>query len=61
MYVCICHAVTDRQIREAVSCGARSLMDVQCKVPVGGCCGRCVDSAHEVIQEELARRQRTAA
>jgi bacterioferritin-associated ferredoxin len=61
MYVCLCHAVTDRQIREAVVHGARTLFDVQCRLPVGGCCGRCMDAAHEVVQEELIRRQPTAA
>jgi len=53
MYVCICHAVTDRSIREVVIRGARSLSDVQCELPVGGCCGRCQDTAEQVVQECL--------
>lgn len=51
MYVCVCHGITDRQIRRAVEQGARTLGDVQMKLPVGGCCGRCEDSAREVIRD----------
>lgn len=51
MYVCICHGITDRQIRRVVDQGARTLGDVQMKLPVGGCCGRCEDSARAVIRE----------
>jgi bacterioferritin-associated ferredoxin len=51
MYVCVCHGITDRQIRRAVDDGARCLSEVQAQLPVGGCCGRCVDSACEVIRE----------
>jgi bacterioferritin-associated ferredoxin len=51
MYVCICHGITDRQIRRAVEQGARTLGDVQMKLPVGGCCGRCEDCAREVIRD----------
>ncbi len=51
MYVCVCHAVTDRAIRDEVERGANSLFDVQCRLPVGGCCGRCEDTAQQVIDE----------
>lgn len=51
MYVCICHGITDRQIRRVVDQGARTLGEVQMKLPVGGCCGRCEDSARAVIRE----------
>jgi bacterioferritin-associated ferredoxin len=56
MYVCVCHAVTDGQIREAVDSGARSLFDVQCSLPVGSCCGSCQDSASQVVDEHLRSR-----
>jgi bacterioferritin-associated ferredoxin len=53
MYVCLCCAVTDRQIRDAVSGGAVSLSDVQSVFPVGMCCGRCEDVARNVVDESL--------
>lgn len=55
MYVCVCHAVTDRAIREEVERGARSLFDVQCRLPVGGCCGRCEDAARQLIDEHCEK------
>jgi bacterioferritin-associated ferredoxin len=51
MYVCICHGITERQIHRAVEQGARTLGDVQMKLPVGACCGRCQDCAREVIRD----------
>lgn len=57
MYVCVCHAVTDRSIREVVEKkGACSLAEVQHELPVGGCCGRCQETAEEVVRECLKRR-----
>lgn len=61
MYVCICHAVTDREIREAVECGARSFSEVQSRVPIAGCCGRCESTAREMVDEYLATPRRNAA
>jgi len=55
MYVCLCHAVTDREIREEVERGASSLSDVQCRLPVASCCGHCEDTAREVIDEQIAK------
>jgi bacterioferritin-associated ferredoxin len=51
MYVCVCHGITDRQIRRAVEQGARTLGEVQMNLPVGACCGRCQDCAREVIRD----------
>ena len=56
MYVCVCHAVTDRDIREELERGASSLFDVQCRLPVGSCCGRCEDTAQQVIDEHRQAR-----
>ena len=62
MYICVCNAVSDRQIRDAVDQGARSLFEVQCRLPVGACCGRCEDTANQVVCEQLkACAQRKAA
>jgi bacterioferritin-associated ferredoxin len=62
MYVCVCNAVSDREIREAVDRGARSLYEVQCELPVGSCCGRCEDTANKVVSEHLlTQAQRKAA
>jgi len=62
MYVCLCSGVSDRQIREAVDRGARSLSEVQCQLPVGICCGRCEDTASKLVSEQVvACTQRNAA
>lgn len=52
MYICICHQITDREIRRAVEQGANTLGKVQLQLPVGGCCGRCIDSARALIAEQ---------
>ena len=45
MYVCVCQAVTDRQIREAAQGGARTLKDLRRDLGVTRDCGRCDLSA----------------
>jgi bacterioferritin-associated ferredoxin len=55
MYICLCHGITDRQIRRAVEQGACSLGEVQMQLPVGGCCGRCEPAARELIREHATR------
>jgi bacterioferritin-associated ferredoxin len=51
MYVCVCHGITDRQICRAVDQGAQTLGELQMQLPVGACCGRCLDTAEAVINE----------
>jgi bacterioferritin-associated ferredoxin len=53
MYVCICHAITDKQIRNEVYQGAKCLKSLQKNLPVGTGCGTCVCTAQDVIDETL--------
>ena len=51
MYVCVCHAVTDRQIRQAAESGARTLKDLRRDLGVTRDCGRCASCAHECLKQ----------
>jgi bacterioferritin-associated ferredoxin len=51
MYVCVCQAVTDRQIREAAEGGARTLKDLRRDLGVTRDCGRCASCARQCLQE----------
>lgn len=54
MYVCLCKAVTDRQIREAVAQGATRMRDLRVALGVASCCGRCAGCAREILREARA-------
>ncbi len=41
MYVCICKAVTERQIEDAVARGAHCLKDLKHELGVASECGKC--------------------
>ena len=56
MYVCICNAVTDRQIREAAASGARTFADVRRRTGCGDCCGSCEDLAAEIFDKAAHAR-----
>lgn len=49
MYVCICRAVTDRQIREAALGGALTLQDLQRELGIAQDCGRCAPCARNCL------------
>lgn len=55
MYICLCRAVTDHQIRESVEQGASSFREVREELDVGTCCGRCVPEARELIDQTLSQ------
>jgi bacterioferritin-associated ferredoxin len=61
MYVCVCNAVTEDAIREALDGGATTLGDVQARLPVGACCGRCHETAQSVVEDYLSSRHRSRA
>ena len=51
MYVCVCHAVTDRQIREAADQGAKTLKDLRRELGVTSECGRCATCAKACLKQ----------
>ena len=56
MYICLCQAVTDHDIKANVNAGAESLDDVQATLPVALNCGTCRDSAEALINEALQNK-----
>ncbi len=51
MYICICNAVTDRQILEAAAEGAGSLNELMQKTGCGSCCGCCQDEVETLLHQ----------
>lgn len=52
MYVCICQGVTDREIEEAMTRGARSLTQLQESLQVASCCGSCRETVESMLGAE---------
>jgi bacterioferritin-associated ferredoxin len=53
MYICICNAVTDSAIRQAVGKGVNSFRDLTFQTGCGSQCGSCVKMAREIMDEAL--------
>jgi len=60
MYVCICNAVTDSEIRDAVDDGVRNLKQLSKLNGCGVTCGSCQELAAEVLQEAVAEKRQQA-
>ncbi|MCE5233309.1 MAG: (2Fe-2S)-binding protein [Mizugakiibacter sp.] len=54
MYVCICNAVTDRDIRRAVEAGVRGFAELQARTGCSTTCGCCEPLARQVLSEAVA-------
>ncbi|WP_028239950.1 bacterioferritin-associated ferredoxin [Stutzerimonas azotifigens] len=54
MYVCLCHGVTDGQIREAIYEGCCSYREVRAQTGVATQCGKCACVAKKVVRETLS-------
>ena len=51
MYVCVCNAITDKQIRKAAKAGVTDLYGLQRQLGVATGCGSCKDVASEILRE----------
>ncbi len=54
MYVCLCKAVTDKQLLDAIDDGTADFNELQEQLGVATNCGACREYAQELINERLA-------
>ena len=52
MFVCVCFAVTESEVRETIACGARTREAVTRACRAGGDCGACHGMIRDLIEEE---------
>lgn len=53
MFVCVCHAITDREIDQAVDSGSVTLEQLKNELDVGTSCGACAEYIDQRLQERL--------
>lgn len=56
MYVCVCRAITEKQIESAVAGGARRLRDLRVELGVTEECGRCARCAKQCLHQALDKQ-----
>ncbi len=49
MYICVCNAISERQVQEAIAQGAADLSDLQAQLGIATCCGQCADTATDYL------------
>jgi bacterioferritin-associated ferredoxin len=61
MYVCICNAVSDRQIRSHLDVSRRTVADICRVLGIKIQCGRCVRAVKTILDEAQFESAYTAA
>jgi bacterioferritin-associated ferredoxin len=62
MYVCLCKAVTDRQIKESLAEGiCASYADLRRELGVATQCGKCGQMAKSIVQTTVKKAEFTPA
>ncbi|NNE38415.1 MAG: hypothetical protein HKN08_08930 [Gammaproteobacteria bacterium] len=51
MYVCVCNAVTDRDIHQAMAEGATTVRELKEKLNITGSCGSCLESVLDIVKQ----------
>ncbi|TNY25949.1 (2Fe-2S)-binding protein [Fulvimonas soli] len=55
MYICLCNAVTDHDIRRAVADGTRSFAELQGRTGCSDCCGTCESEARACFDRAVGQ------
>jgi bacterioferritin-associated ferredoxin len=60
LYVCVCKAITDHQIREAAKNGVRTLDELRLDLGVASECGNCAAYASQLLEEAIEKQRKAA-
>lgn len=52
MYVCICAAVTEGDIKDQISAGAKDVEALSCALGVARQCQSCLETIEKMLEEE---------
>jgi len=56
MYVCICHAVTECEVRSHIVMGARTEDEIGLRCQAGTGCGSCLDRICDLLEEAAPKQ-----
>jgi bacterioferritin-associated ferredoxin len=57
MYVCVCNAVTERDIHDAVENGVQNMNQLTRTTGCSSTCGSCQDMAAEILADAMAEKR----
>ncbi len=49
MFICVCNAITERQVQTAVAGGVVTMSELQGELGIASCCGCCAETAAEYL------------
>jgi bacterioferritin-associated ferredoxin len=55
LYICICNAVTEREVDKAIDAGATTVKALNRQLGIGAQCGACVGCAKECLAKKQAQ------
>ncbi len=50
MYVCICNAITEKEIHNAIDRGLSNVEDIADQLGAGACCGSCRETTRSILE-----------
>lgn len=53
MIICHCHAVNERQLKDAIANGADTVRALNKELQVGNTCGQCLPQVRRVLESTL--------
>ncbi|RAN75408.1 (2Fe-2S)-binding protein [Bacillus sp. SRB_336] len=55
MYICLCNAVTDHDIRRVAADGVHSFAELQARTGCSDCCGSCEQEARSTLDKAVSQ------
>ena len=55
MYICLCNAVTDHDIRRVAADGVHSFAELQVRTGCSDCCGSCEQEARSTLEKAVSQ------